>query len=304
MSAFLGIPYARSPVGQLRFAEPHAYPPWSGVRDALSLGPVPPQSRLAGPPLPRWTGSGEAELWLTVNVWTRDLEVEDLPVLVWLFGRAYMSGASSNPTYDGARLAQEARAVVVTLNYRVAVEGFLSIEGAWANRGLLDQAAALRWVRDHIASFGGDPAKVTLFGQSAGAGCVAALLAMPEAEGLMAKAIVQSLPRTFLSSELSRDIAAELVNAVDARPARAELAAVPPQRLVAAGDQLTRRLRTLAHRFGPLALTPSPYAPVIDGDTLTATPWSAIERGAAQHVDLLVGHTRDEYRLSSHARAS
>ena len=208
-----------------------------------------------------------------------------------------MSGSCANPTYDGARLAAEARAVVVTVNYRVAVEVFLLVEGAPANRGLLDQAAALRWVADHVASFGGDPDNVTLFGQSAGAGCVAALLTMPEAKGSIARAIVQSLPRTYLSVDLARGVAMELVTDVGARATRDELAAFPPRQLVDAGDRLTRRLPNLHRRFGPLALTPSPYAPVIDGDTLTATPWSAVESGGARNVDLLVGHTRDEYRL-------
>ena len=121
--------------------------------------------------------------WLTVNVWSPDASRDaGSPVMVWIYGGGYAIGTSSLPEYDGARLARDG-VVLVSFNYRVGIEGFAHIEGAPANRGLLDQVAALEWVRDNIRAFGGDPARVTVFGQSAGGGSVAALLAMPRAAG-------------------------------------------------------------------------------------------------------------------------
>lgn len=123
--------------------------------------------------------------WLTVNVWTPGPDPgAGRAVMVWIHGGGYMLGTSGLPEYDGARLAGEGDVVVVTFNYRVGTEGFAQIEGVPANRGLCDQVAALEWVRDNIQAFGGDPGRVTVFGQSAGAGSVAALLAMPNATGL------------------------------------------------------------------------------------------------------------------------
>ena len=127
--------------------------------------------------------------------------------MVWIHGGAYAIGMSSLPEYDGGRLARDGGVVVVTFNYRVGIEGFAQIEGAPANRGLLDQIAALEWVRDDIRAFGGDPDRVTVFGESAGGGSVAALLAMPRAAGLFGRAVAQSAQGTFFSPELAADIA-------------------------------------------------------------------------------------------------
>ena len=141
--------------------------------------------------------------WLTLNVWSPDpAPGAGLPVLVWIPGGAYVIGASSFPEFDGGRLASGG-VVVVTLNYRLGVEGFAQIDGAPANRGLLDQVAALQWVRENIRAFGGDPDRVTIFGESAGGGSVAALLAMPRASGLFRRAVAQSVPGPFFSPELA-----------------------------------------------------------------------------------------------------
>ena len=168
LHVFGGIPYAQPPVGVLRFAAPVVHDAWSGVRDATEFGPPPPQ------PL-RLISSDE---WLTVNVWTPDVHASGLPVMVWLYGGKLTTGSSDDPTFDGSLLAAQG-VVVVTLNYRVAAEGFLLIGGTPANRGLLDQIAALQWIRDNIAGFGGEPQNVTLFGQSAGAGSIALLMIAP-----------------------------------------------------------------------------------------------------------------------------
>jgi para-nitrobenzyl esterase len=211
--------------------------------------------------------------------------------MVWIHGGAYAIGASGLPEYDGARLARDG-VVLVTFNYRVGIEGFAHLDGAPANRGLLDQVAALEWVRDNIRAFGGDPARVTVFGQSAGGGSVAALLAMPRAAGLFRRAVAQSVPGTFFSPELARDIARACAAEFGLTATVADLATVEPQLLPAAGDEVTANIGAHVERWGTPAHRSIPFAPVVDGEVLPATPWEARPR-----VDLLVGHTRDEHRL-------
>jgi len=193
VAVFKGIPFAEPPA---RFAAPEPVESWDGTRDALSNGPPPPQSGLFGTD----ALAGSPEGWLTANVWTPDL-ASNLPVMVWIQGGGYLFGTSGLPEYDGGGLARDGGVVLVTFNYRVGIEGFAQIEGTPANRGLLDQVAALEWVRDNIGAFGGDPDQVTVFGQSAGGGSVAALLAMPRAAGLFRRAIVQSMPSTFFTPQ-------------------------------------------------------------------------------------------------------
>ncbi|GAA1696104.1 carboxylesterase family protein [Kribbella yunnanensis] len=285
-AVFRGIPYAEPPVGARRFGEPEPVRPWDGVRPATEFGPAPPQSELLGR-----TRVDQRDDWLTLNVWTSD--VGGLPVMVWIPGGAYMAGDSSRPEFDGARLAARG-VVVVSLNYRLGIEGFGHIEGAPDNRGLLDQVAALHWVRKNIRAFGGDPDRVTVFGQSAGGGSVAALLAMPRAKGLFRQAIVQSMPGTFFSPELAADIAAAC-----AAELGVSLSTVAPEMLPLIGDAISDKAIQWLDRWGPIAHRPIPFAPVVDGDVLPRTPWQALADGAARDINLLVGHTRDEHRLFS-----
>jgi len=210
---------------------------------------------------------------------------------VWIYGGAYTIGTSGLPEYDGARLARDG-VVLVTFNYRVGIEGFAHVEGAPANRGLLDQVAALEWVRDNIRAFGGDPGQVTVFGQSAGGGSVAALLAMPRAAGLFRRAIAQSVPGTFFTPELARDIAGACAAEFGLSATVADLSTVEPEVLPAAGDEVTANIGQYVERWGRAAHRSILFAPVVDGDILPTTPWQA-----RHSVDLLVGHTRDEHRL-------
>ncbi|GAB2818658.1 carboxylesterase/lipase family protein [Streptomyces daliensis] len=295
LAVFRGIPYAQAPTGEALFAPPGPAAAWDGVREALAFGPPPPQGTMPGmQPEPPVSG----DEWLTVNVWTpAPGPASRLPVLVWVYGGAYMSGSADNPGYDAARLAHEGGLVVVTLNYRVGVLGFAHVEGAPANRGLLDQVAALTWVRENIAAFGGDPDRVTVFGESAGAGSIAALLAMPRATGLFQRAITQSVPGTYFSAELASDISAAIAAEVGLRPEAAALSGVGPHALTSAGDAVAARLRQYEDRWGPVAHTPTPFSPVVDGDVLAATPWQALAGGAARDIELITGHNRDEYRL-------
>ncbi|WP_406340792.1 carboxylesterase/lipase family protein [Streptomyces sp. NBC_00648] len=296
VAVFRGIPYAEPPVGALRFAAPRPVRGWDGVRTAVAYGPPPPQGGHFGmDALARDTVGDD---WLTVNVWSPEPGPgAGLPVMVWIQGGAYVIGMSGLPEYDGGRLAREGGVVVVTFNYRVGLEGFGQFEGAPANRGLLDQVAALGWVRDNIRAFGGDPDRVTVFGQSAGGGSVAALLAMDRAAGLFGRAVAQSVQGTFFSPELAADIATACAAELGLRPTAADLSAVDPVRLSAAGDAVGAKMIQWADRWGPAAHKSIPFAPVVDGDTLPVTPWQALADGAGRDIGLLVGHTRDEQRL-------
>ena len=280
---FRGIPYAALSV---RFGAPQPVQPWSGLREATRFGPPPPQSGAFGMDALAQDGDD----WLTVNIWSPDMH-GGLPVMVWIQGGGYMFGMSGLPEYDGSTLARDGGVVVVTFNYRVGLEGFGYIAGMPANRGLLDQIAVLEWVRDNISAFGGDPDQVTVFGQSAGGGSVAALLAMPRAAGLFRRAIAQSVPGAFFTPELAADITGACAAELGLEPA--ELVGVDPHVLPAAGDAVLAKMDRFAHRWGRAAHAQVPFAPVVDGDVLPATPW----RGLTGQVDLLVGHTRHEQRL-------
>lgn len=294
-AVFRGIPFAEPPVGSLRFAAPRPVQSWSGVREALAYGPPPPQGGHFGRDTSSRDASGDD--WLTLNVWSPDpAPGVGLPVMVWIHGGGYVIGTSGLPEYDGGRLARDG-VVVVTFNYRVGFEGFARIEGAPANRGLLDQVAALAWVRDNIRGFGGDPDRVTVFGQSAGAGSVAALLAMERAAGLFRRAVVQSATGTLFTPELAADISAACAAELGLRPTTADLSAVDPRRLSVAADAVGATMDRWATRWGRAAYRSITFSPVIDGEILTVTPWQALADSAGRDIELLVGHTRDEQRL-------
>jgi len=225
---------------------------------------------------------------LTLNIWTPDPGAAGLPVMVWIYGGAYRFGSSADPGFDGAVLAR-AGVVVVTANHRVGVEGYAELGGAPPNRALLDQMAALRWVQEEIKAFGGDPARVTVFGESAGAGAIAALMVMPLARDLFSQAIAHSVPGTYFSPDLARGIGSELTAPLGLTPTVAALADVPPERLLEAMAQLNRRM-PFVNRWGP-------FSPVVDGELLPTDPWTGLAAGAGHDVPLMVGHNRDESRL-------
>src|ERR1700689_3331034 len=295
VAVFRGIPFAKPPIGPLRFQAPESPAPWDGVRNAAEFGPAAPQAPMTaegGQPGPPADTTGD---WLTVNVWTPDPAAARLPVLVWIYGGAYMFGSSSEPGYDGTPFAQGG-AVFVSLNYRLGVEGFAQLPGAPANRGLLDAVAALPWVRANIEGFGGDPANVTVFGESAGAGVIAAMLAMGQAKGLFKRAIAQSVPGSFFTRDLAGSIAEAIARQAGLPATYQALAPADPIDLVNAQMGLTRRM-TGFPQWGGVSLTITPFSPVIDGEVLPRSPWRALLAGAAAEVELLTGHNRDEYRL-------
>jgi para-nitrobenzyl esterase len=298
LTVFRGIPFAAPPVGNARFQAPRPPEPWDGIREAYAFGPPPPQQ----PGLEGVFAEPDAvgDDWLTVNVWTPDPDpYARRPVMVWIYGGANKIGHSGSPGYDAQHIARDGDVVVVSFNYRVGIEGFAHIHGAPPNRALLDQVAALQWVRDNITEFGGDPGNVTVFGESAGAGSVAALLAMPSARGLFHRAIAQSVPGQYLSEELARDLATAIAAEAGLRPTAADLSTVDPRKLVEAGAALCAKPTTQVDKWGQLApfVQLTPFAPVIDGEILATTPFQALAAGAARDINLIVGHNSQEYRL-------
>ena len=292
VAVFRGIPFAQPPVGDLRFAAPRPARPWDGVREAATFGPPPPQSGFLLTPMSPAAPDADPDDWLTVNVFSPDLGAAGLPVMVWIYGGAYRFGASSLLGYDGTSLARQ-NVVVVTFNHRIGVEGYAYLPGVPANRALLDQVAALRWVRENIAAFGGDPDRVTVFGESAGAGAIASLLVMPAAAGLFRRAIAQSVPGTFFSPGPGRR--GHRGHRGRGRAARHHRS-LRGRRPGPAGRRLGP-VRTQDHPWGAVAHTGVPFSPVVDGEVLPVAPWQALAAGAARDIDLLAGHNRDEYRL-------
>jgi para-nitrobenzyl esterase len=297
---FLGIPYAASPTGSLRFQAPVPPQPWDGVRECVTFGPTPPKPAYAAPfdtllPEPSIPGDD----WLNLNVWTTDL-AGARPVMVFIHGGAFANGNSAVPMYDGHAFARDG-VVLVSINYRLGVDGFALLPDAPPNRGLLDQVAALAWVRDNIAAFGGDPANVTIFGESAGAMSVSTLLGMPSARGLFAKVIAQSgAAQVGADPQDARLVTAELSAALGFEATAASLAAVDLGKTVEAQAAVRDALAAAPDpaRFGPsVVATSMAFIPVIDGDVLPVHPLAALGTGAGSDVPLLAGTNAEEFRL-------
>jgi para-nitrobenzyl esterase len=304
ISAFLGIPFAADPVGPALYAAPAPAPSWDGVREATELGTTaaqppyePPFDQLLLNPIDLGPG------FLNLNVWTPDAAGSGLPVMVWLHGGAFRNGSNASPVYDGAAFARDG-VVLVSANYRLGVQGFGVVEGAPSNRGLLDQLAALTWVQENIAAFGGDPSRVTIFGQSAGGMSVATLMSMPAARGLFQRAIVQSgsAEAVALASDAAL-VLAEVAKRLDVPVSAEALGAVATHDLLAAQRAVALELRQNPDpvRWGPSMIRGGggimPFFPVIDGELIHERPLDALAAGAARDVELLTGTTTEEFRL-------
>jgi para-nitrobenzyl esterase len=284
---FLGIPFAAPPIGERRWRAPEPAAAWSRVRPALAFGASAPQPPSA---LPGMAVGAQDEDCLYLNVYTPRADGARRPVLFWIHGGGFTTGSGSQALYDGGALAERGDVVVVTINYRLGALGYLHLPGCDANVGQLDQIAALRWTRENIAAFGGDPEQVTIFGESAGGMAVATLLAMPAARGLFRAAVAQS---GAAHNVHGRESAARVTTAVLqslglAASEVAKLRELPAATLIEAATRVVAERRTL----GLLA-----YCPVVDPASLPKRPLDAVRDGAANGVALLVGTNRDETKL-------
>lgn len=300
--AFLGVPYAAPITPDRWFRAPEPVEPWRGVRDATRLGAVCPQIPTYGP-----VGRGATSKlefgtdFLTVNIRTPRLDGR-APVLVWIHGGGYAVGSANETAWQSGAFAASG-IVEVTVNYRLGALGFLSLPGAPDNRGLLDQIAALEWVRDNIAAFGGDPARVTVAGRSAGGFSVAALMAMPRAHGLFAQAMPQSGASTGIATpEDAAKLTARVLTrlGVDATG----LVDVPIADLLVAQRDLCNESyeRHDFDRDGDAAMLGVPFVPVIDGVSLPEHPEAAAAAGRTAPVALMIGCTSAEYLVHSTAQ--
>lgn len=300
VAAFKGIPYAAPPTGANRFQPPQPVAAWDGVRDALNYGATvtkPPYFPPFDVLLPEPAIAGEESL--NLNIWTPDPGKAGLPVMVWLHGGAFANGTGAIATYDGRRFARDG-VVCVTINYRLGVDGFLFLGGGSANLGMLDQIAALQWVQQNIAAFGGDPDNVTIFGESAGGMSVGTLLSMPLAQGLFRRAIAESgAGHHVISSATAQKVGQYLAEKLGVEATLESIAAVPLDQLIMAQVELSGDVfnRPDPARWGEVAANQMPFEPVIDGEVLPARPIDRIAGGASANVDVLVGTNSEEERL-------
>jgi para-nitrobenzyl esterase len=295
ISVFRGVPYAAPPLAALRFKAPQPLEPWSGVREATQAAPSPMQSTSSpfSGVIPGNLVGAVSEDCLTVDIWSPATPGDNLPVLVWVYGGAYLTGGSTLVTYDGSTMAADHGVVVVSVNYRLGAMGFLWLDDdrVEANCGLRDQLAGLKWVRDNVAAFGGDPSNVTVFGESAGAGSLLHLVTAPGATDVLHRCILQSpgVDHTLRPEDASRVTDIFLRHVGVDRGELERLRDLPAQAIVDAQEATV--LETL------LTISSMPFHPVVDGSFLRATPSVAFANGAAAETDLLVSWTAEEMRL-------
>lgn len=300
VATFKGVPYAAPPFGANRFQPPQPAERWDGVREALSYGPTVPKPPYFPPfdvLLPEPVIPGED--CLNLNIWTPDVGRAGLPVMVWIHGGAFSNGSGAIPQYDGSRFARDG-VVCVTINYRLGADGFLYLGDGIANLGLLDQVAALAWVQENIAAFGGDSDNVTIFGESAGAFSVSTLLSMPRAWGLFRRVIAQSgAGHHVISPATAQRVGQYLAEKLGVEATSEAIAAVPVDRLLQAQVELSGDAFANPDpvRWGEVAGNLMPFEPVIDGDILPTRPIDSIVGGAGAGVDVIIGTNTDEEML-------
>jgi para-nitrobenzyl esterase len=296
---FKGVPFAAPPVGNRRWAAPEKPAPWTGVRDARTFGAVSHQNQMMNGVLAAMViNDKQSEDCLYLNIWTPGLDAKRRPVMVWIHGGGFTIGSASQPIYDGAVLTRRGDVVMVSVNYRLGPLGFLRLADVTNGKipsagieGMLDQVAALEWVRDNIAEFGGDPDNVTIFGESAGGMSVGTLLGMPSARGLFHKAIPQSGScHTGAPIARANRVAERVLSKLATAATNADaIRALTPSQL-------------LTGTLLPDGKTPDPelamaYQPVIDGTHLPKAAIEMVANGSAPNVAVMVGSTLEEWKL-------
>lgn len=308
---YKGIPYAKAE----RFMPPVPADSWEGIRSSRAYGPTCPQGKRTGWYSDElafsfnWDDGFPDEDCLRVNIWTPGInDGKKRPVMVWLHGGGYSSGSGQElPSYDGRNLADKGDVVVVTLNHRLNVLGFLDLSAYGekysrsGNAGLLDLVAALDWIQKNITKFGGDASNVTIFGQSGGGGKVSTLLATPDAKGMFHKAIVQSgaMLRT-MESRWSRRIGAAVVEELGISPCKIdEIKNVPYDKLLAAGEKAIARIKPEAEKEGYAAFIFG-WAPTVDGSVLPRQPFDPQAPEQSKEIPIMIGTTLHEFTASTY----
>ena len=300
---FLGVPYAAPPAGRNRFREPQPVEPWPDVRDATRSGPsswqeLKPFPEIDVAPL---VGDGyeRGDDYLTLNVWTPE-GADKRPVMVFIHGGGFMVGSKDAPVNDGSGFARS-RVVCVAINYRLGIDGFLPIPGVPTNLGLRDMIAALKWVRENIAAFGGDPDNITVFGESAGAMAIANLVASPLAKGLFKRAIVESGHGSMVRDiGIAQRLVRRLAKLLKVAPTAEGFRSVEPERAWKAIQKVAKPFPGIDLRdergFEPVYGI-SRFVPVFGDDVLPEMPIEALKKGAGKDVELLIGTNAEEMNL-------
>lgn len=292
--AFLGVPFAKAPVGSLRFAAPMPPEPWEGVRDAVEYGPTTDRVPIPDHLMPETVVPGDATLNLNVFIPAGISENDPAPVMVWFHGGGFLNGSPKNTWYEGSAFTRDG-VIVVTVDYRLGLDGFAPIDGAPHNRGVLDWIAALEWVQREIAHFGGDPARVTIAGQSAGGGAVLTLLGMPRAQHLFRAVISLSGALGDVSPERAARLTRRVAALAHVTPDRAGLSSIPEQDLL---QYQTRAINTLAGARLLMGGT-LPTGPMIDGELLPSATLESFARGVGGDKPLLIMSTDHELNDSA-----
>jgi para-nitrobenzyl esterase len=299
---FKGVPYAAPPVGALRWRPPQPVKNWDGVRQAKAFGSVAPQAAMQMGPVSQ-VPQPQSEDCLFLNIWTPGLDKARRPVMVWIHGGAFTIGSGSDPMYDSDVLVRRGNIVLVTINYRLGILGFMRLKDATkgkipatGNEGLLDQVAALQWVKENIAAFGGDPDNVTVFGESAGSMSIGCLIVMPAAKGLFKKAILESGVGSvaFPLKVANQGGEAFLQNAgIKAEDADSLLTMTAAQLM----ESQTKLPTTPPEPGAPLRITMT--MPVIDGEIIQGVTNELAKKGYAKGISAIIGSNLDEFTLFS-----
>jgi len=286
---FKGIPYAEPPINELRFKPPIPRKPWKGTLDATKFGPTAPKPELLYK-IPEFQHEQSEAECLNLNIWAPDIDGELRPVMVWIHGGGFITGSGAN--FECSNLASRGNVVIVSINYRLGPLGFLYIPDETANVGLLDQIAAIKWVKENIQPFGGDPNNITIFGQSAGAASVCILLAMPAAKHLFHRVIAQSCaahPSDFKLSSRMEATETLMANLGIKKGNIEDLRTIPAEKIIEADPT-----RKNIYKVDWLSFNLSYFGPVIEKNTLPTHPLDKIKKGCASEIDLLIGSNLDE----------